>query len=123
MTDTTTVSLPAPRSEDADTTLVPEILRTGPIDDLTPSDLLPLLTAHGRRIGYSQDRLRDLKLGAQGILDWLNKQPGDGWQRRWLAAGADRGLDWLNTLPEGYAAGVDRRRALSRLGAISLLLN
>ncbi|MFF8994456.1 tyrosine-type recombinase/integrase [Streptomyces sp. NPDC014983] len=124
MTDmTTTASLPAPRSEDAATISSPEMPRTGPNDDLTPSDLLPLLTAHGKRLGYSQDRLRDLKLGAQGILDWLNKQPAEGWQRRWIAAGADRGLDWLNTLPKGYAAGLERRRALSRLGAISLLLN
>ncbi|WP_199838753.1 hypothetical protein [Streptomyces sp. TN58] len=123
MTDTTVVSLPASRPEDADTALAPEAPRRGPLDDLASSELLLQLTAHGKRIGYSEGRLRDLKVGAQGILDWLSKQPGDGWQQRWIAAGADRGLDWLNMLPEGFHSGVERRRALSRIGTISLLLN
>lgn len=37
--------------------------------------------------------------------------------------GADSSLDWLNTLPRGSPAAVNRRRAVTRVGLISLLLN
>jgi hypothetical protein len=35
--------------------------------------------------------------GVRIVLDWLATQPGDSWQQRWLACGADRdsrGIDW-----------------------------
>jgi hypothetical protein len=36
--------------------------------------------------------------GARAVLGWLDSQPGDGWQARWVASGADRGTDWLDIL-------------------------
>ncbi|MGW9389170.1 tyrosine-type recombinase/integrase [Streptomyces globisporus] len=122
MTDTTLVSLPAPRVE-ADGWAMPDPPQTGPADGLNSADLMTLLIAHGKVIGYSSDRCRDLRLGSQGILDWLSSYPGEGWQQRWIAAGADSSLDWLNTLPRGSPAAVNRRRAVTRVGLISLLLN
>jgi len=33
--------------------------------------------------------------GLTKLLDWLQRQPGDTWQERWLASGADvAGFDW-----------------------------
>ncbi|MFF2063304.1 hypothetical protein ACFVWZ_16125 [Streptomyces sp. NPDC058200] len=109
MTGTTVVSLPAPRDEVAVDGSSAHSFRAGPHDDVEPADLLPRLTAHGKSMGYSDDRHRDLKPGAQGILEWLSSQPGDGWQQRWVAADADSSLDWLDTSPKGSCAGVARR--------------
>lgn len=36
--------------------------------------------------------------GARRILNQLAAHPGEGWQARWLAAGADAGLAWLDTI-------------------------
>ena len=34
-------------------------------------------------------------LGLKSLLDWLEDQPGDSWQDRWLASGADSaGRGW-----------------------------
>lgn len=121
MTETALTLLPAARAEASNGPVSPP-LRTGPLDDLDATDLMPLLIAHGKGIGYSDSRRRDLILGSRGILDWLSSHPGDGWQKRWTAA--DTGsLDWLDTLPEGSAAGVLRRRCVTRTGLLSLLLN
>jgi hypothetical protein len=84
MTDTALALLPAPRAEAGSPVSPP--LRTGPLDDLNATDLMPLLIAHGKAIGYSDSRRRDLVLGVRGILDWLSSYPGDGWQQRWTAA-------------------------------------
>ena len=38
-------------------------------------------------------------LGLKSLLDWLEDQPGDSWQDRWLASGADSaGQEW-RTVP------------------------
>jgi integrase len=36
--------------------------------------------------------------GARAILEWLHRHPGEGWQDRWIASGADQGLGWVDTL-------------------------
>jgi hypothetical protein len=36
--------------------------------------------------------------GVRRILAWLQEHPGDGWQERWLAAGADQDTKWLDAL-------------------------
>lgn len=36
--------------------------------------------------------------GTRAILEWLNRHPGEGWQDRWIASGADQGLDWVDNL-------------------------
>ncbi len=63
--------------------------------------------------------------GLTALLEWLERQPGDTWQDRWLASGADTaGRDWIN-LPTQHRAGPDgvapRMRA-ELLGGVRLLL-
>jgi hypothetical protein len=38
--------------------------------------------------GHTRDKTR--RRGLAKLLDWLQRQPGDTWQNRWLASGADR---------------------------------
>ncbi len=53
--------------------------------------LLSLFTDPGA--GRRRDQARRRGLGK--VLDWLQQQPGDTWQQRWLASGADAaGFDW-----------------------------
>ncbi len=53
--------------------------------------LLGLFTDPGA--GLARDKTR--RRGLTKLLDWLQGQPGDTWQERWLASGADAaGLDW-----------------------------
>ncbi len=44
-----------------------------------------------------------------GLLDWLAAQPGDTWQSRWIASGADRaGQDWVALPAQHFAHPSDR---------------
>jgi len=43
--------------------------------------------------GRTRDKTR--RRGVTKLLDWLQRQPGDTWQERWLASGAEEaGFDW-----------------------------
>jgi integrase len=65
--------------------------------DALAGRLLTTLTGPGAGRGRDQTRRR----GLTKLLDWLESQPGDTWQDRWLASGADRaGFDWAG-LPLG----------------------
>ena len=45
--------------------------------------------------GRTRDKTR--RRGLTKLLDWLQRQPGDTWQDRWLASGADSaGFDWAD---------------------------
>jgi len=45
--------------------------------------------------GRTRDKTR--RRGLAKLLDWLQQQPGDTWQDRWLASGADiAGFDWAD---------------------------
>jgi site-specific recombinase XerD len=45
--------------------------------------------------GRTRDKTR--RRGLAKLLDWLQRQPGDTWQDRWLASGADSaGFDWAD---------------------------
>lgn len=45
--------------------------------------------------GRTRDKTR--RRGMTKLLDWLQRQPGDTWQERWLAGGADSaGFDWAD---------------------------
>jgi len=60
-------------------------------------------------------------LGLASVLDWLEDQPGDSWQDRWLASGADSaGRGWRD-VPAGWLAS---RGSYSdaRLGRLSAAL-
>jgi len=55
--------------------------------------LLGVFTDPG--VGRTRDKTR--RRGLTKLLDWLQRQPGDTWQDRWLASGADNaGFDWAD---------------------------
>jgi hypothetical protein len=55
--------------------------------------LLGLFTDPGA--GRARDKTR--RRGLAKLLDWLQRQPGDTWQQRWLASGADTaGFEWAD---------------------------
>ncbi|WP_406739567.1 site-specific integrase (plasmid) [Streptomyces sp. NBC_00853] len=123
MTTPTTAAVPASRPAECRAAEVPTPVHTGPVNDLPAEDILTLVTAHADRMGYSEERRRELARGTHLILDWLCSHSGDGWQQRWLAAGADAGLEWLGTIPAYSDADEKRRRAVALSGLASLLLN
>jgi hypothetical protein len=41
-------------------------------------------------------------LGLKSLLDWLEDQPGDSWQDRWLASGADAAGRGWREVPAGW---------------------
>ncbi|XVQ86470.1 tyrosine-type recombinase/integrase [Microbispora siamensis] len=60
------------------------------------------------------------RLGLVAVVNWLQDQPGETWQERWLASGAESERDWRN-LPARWrgvlpAAAGERDRSLARLG-------
>ncbi|MGN9789320.1 tyrosine-type recombinase/integrase [Nonomuraea sp. ZG12] len=65
---------------------------------------------------------RDLvrRRGLTKLLDWLERQPGDTWQDRWLASGADAaGLEWTDLVLSSDTA---RFRRDELLGGMTLLI-
>jgi hypothetical protein len=68
--------------------------------------LLTAFTSPGAGRGRDQTRRR----GLTKLLDWLQRQPGETWQDRWLASGADAaGFDWAG-LPLGGEPSPRHRR-------------
>jgi site-specific recombinase XerD len=66
-------------------------------DELT-ARLLALFTVPGESSARAKTRRR----GLTKLLDWLERLPGDTWQDRWLASGADgAGIEWTNLPLEG----------------------
>lgn len=60
---------------------------------------------------------------ARRILDCLSMHPGEGWQDRWLASGADEGRGWIDGLvvPGGKASAKTQRSELvSGMGSLLL---
>ncbi|MGH3868219.1 MAG: site-specific integrase [Pseudonocardiaceae bacterium] len=84
--------------------------------DLFPSlPTWPATDGAGRRSG--------LVSKARRILEWLSAHPGEGWQDRWLASGADEGRDWINELiVPGVRATARTQRQQLVAGMGSLLL-
>ena len=77
--------------------------------------LLGLFTDPGA--GRTRDKTR--RRGLTKLLDWLQRQPGDTWQEKWLASGADAaGFGWAD-LPLKDRVPARRsssRRAVHRAG-------
>jgi integrase len=96
---------------------------TGPCDDYAIDEVMALLIEHADRLGFSYDRKRRIRRSSPAILEWLQSHPGDGWQQRWLAAGADTRLDWLNNLPTSSPVPAREKRAGNVVATNSLLLN
>ncbi|WIX85717.1 site-specific integrase [Amycolatopsis sp. DG1A-15b] len=54
--------------------------------------------------GPSNARDQARRRGLTKVLDWLERHPGDSWQDRWLASGADAaGFDWADLPLQGIA--------------------
>jgi hypothetical protein len=49
------------------------------------------------------------RLGVLAVLTWLQTHPGDSWQQRWQASGAERQSDWRDLITS-VAAGRSRAR-------------
>lgn len=75
--------------------------------DALAERLLRLFAGKGPSIARDQARRR----GLAKVLDWLGRQPGDTWQDRWLASGADAaGFDWADLPLKGIAEPRDYHR-------------
>ncbi len=59
---------------------------------------------------------RNRRLGVLAVLGWLYGQPGDSWQQRWAASGAEDQPDWR------LLVGVDRAKPLPHLTSGLLVL-
>jgi integrase len=101
----------------------PELLErrfVGPVDQLTVEEilaLLPQLPSWPATLGERNSRVR----GARAILTWLLNSPGQGWQDRWSASGADHDLSWLDTLSPGDGR-VARTRRQEHISGLACLL-
>jgi hypothetical protein len=60
-------------------------------------------------------------LGLKSLLDWLEEQPGDSWQDRWLASGADTAGPGWRAVPAGWLRGRGQHSG-ARLGRLSAAL-
>jgi integrase len=71
--------------------------RVGPVDRMSSDGVLTLLTQLPDWPAATVARNSRLR-GATTILSWLLSHPGEGWQQRWTAAGADNDVSWIETL-------------------------
>jgi len=79
--------------------------------------LLTAFTGAGAGRGRDQTRRR----GLTKLLDWLQRQPGETWQDRWLASGADAaGFEWAE-LPLGGEPSPRHRRDELTSGLVLLV--
>ncbi|MFD9951394.1 tyrosine-type recombinase/integrase [[Kitasatospora] papulosa] len=101
--------------------------RVGPHDHLTRDEILALLPTsplwpqrtYSRGTWPGTIRLA----GAAKILDWLLTFPEDGWQGRWLAAGADQGKELILAVNEDDPRCAESKRNELMMGLNSLLIS
>src|SRR5579864_81988 len=72
-------------------------------------------------ISDSAGAQKDRVLGLKSLLDWLDDQPGDSWQDRWLASGADAAGRGWRAVPAGWLHGCGQYSE-PRLGRLSAAL-
>jgi integrase len=80
--------------------------------------LLSLFTDPGA--GLTRDKTR--RRGLAKLLDWLQRQPGDTWQERWLASGADAAGSGWTGLPLQGRVPVRRHHRDELLAGLVLLV-
>jgi site-specific recombinase XerD len=84
--------------------------RVGPVDRLSIEDILALLSQLPDWPAKTIRRNARLK-GATTILRWLLTHPGEGWQDRWTASGADHDTSWIKKLaPSDTRLAVTKRQ-------------
>ena len=80
--------------------------------------LLGLLTDPAA--GRARDKTR--RRGLTKLLDWLQRQPGDTWQEKWLASGADAaGSDWTDLPLKDRVPAREHHRDELRTGLVPLV--
>jgi site-specific recombinase XerD len=109
--------------------LLPSSRRVGERDGWPAEQILGLFPslpnwpdpAQYKNYGHHRAR-RMMTDGGRATLEWLLTHPGDGWQARWLASGADTSLDWASSVPalDGAPGVMPRPEVIS--GLASLLL-
>lgn len=96
----------------------------GPVDALPPGEILALVSSSP--IWPGEGALKDQRTWTRGtltILTWLSSFPGQGWQERWIAAGADGGTSWLDGIdPTDQRKTITQRDELGK-GLLTLLLH
>jgi len=96
--------------------------RTGPADSLSAADAFALV-CELPMVAAIPNRRRNQRLwGIPVILAWLEQHPGEGWQERWLAAGADQGTDWLDELVSGDPRSPSNKRTAMTYAVAYLFL-
>ena len=99
-----------------------EANRAGSGNRLTVGDVLALLPQLPSWPGLeAREQTRRMR-GAEAILTWLLTYPGEGWQQRWLAAGADEDTRWIDSVPFDHSRSAAERRSAITGGVNGLLL-
>jgi site-specific recombinase XerD len=98
--------------------------RTGPINHLSIDGVLTLIPTLPTWSPLTRTARRYQIDGARTILEWLATFPGEGWQQRWIIAGAYEDNNWVARLVDAdtgpHAPVVKRNRLVA--GALALLL-
>lgn len=89
--------------------------RVGPFDHLAVDEVLARFALLPIWASTTDPRKRYQIDGARTILEWLHTFPGDGWQRRWVAAGADDGTEWITGLVAVDGSDLSNARKRERL--------
>lgn len=73
--------------------------RVGPVDTAPDAQILRLLPGLATWPAPNSSKARSALRGAAMVLEWLETVPGEGWQSRWRASGADENdTEWLDAL-------------------------
>jgi integrase len=96
--------------------------RTGPYDRADRDTVLAVLGELRQYANLPSDQKPRPAKGAARILDWLLAHPGDGWQARWIASGAEADLDWLSRVSPSDTRSEQARRRDASHGLYFLFL-
>ena len=88
--------------------------RVGPVDGLSVEEILMLAPTLPAWRDEQPSHRRDRLTSARMVLEWLMTHPGDGWQHRWRASGADDGTQWINALVASDIWAGDTRTAATK---------
>ncbi|MEV6849894.1 hypothetical protein [Actinoplanes sp. NPDC051411] len=95
----------------------------GPIDRLSIDEVMAKVAELPQWPAAQNWKNERRRRNARTILNWLARHPGDGWQARWLASGADgANLDWLDAVTAGDPHSETTRHDEIRDGLVGLLL-
>lgn len=111
---------PAPLSHGIEASRLVHPARTGPNDHLSVEEVLALIPDLVGMPTVTEKRNMRLR-GAANILAWLEKHPGQGWQARWEASGADDGDVRLLVVTGGDTRSVSYRSSETQSGLACLL--